>query len=223
MNGKYYALTDGNEVCRTAIGMSCILDLSTIYYGLTIRRDGAMCSDKKSGWFDKNPEERLEDRASSDSVRRKHMRHSCCPQGASINTPRIIWDTTNSDDEDSAIQDPDSIDAYPDSPSVPKAEVRAGDALKYWENCQDTRPQLALDFLSAPCILTWSLALWHLLTCFCSILSGRRARVFRRPSAGQPSTTTYWLAEIQSSNPSRIVVWHTTNPRLQGPYRYDKE
>ena len=64
------------------------------------------------------------------------------------------WGTINSDDEDSTTQDLDSIYTYLDSPPVPKAEVRAaGSALKYWENCRDTRPrlaQMALDFLSAP-------------------------------------------------------------------------
>ena len=50
---------------------------------------------------------------------------------------RSKWDTANSDGEDgSAMQDPDSIYAYLDSPPVPKDEVKAaGGPLKYWENC----------------------------------------------------------------------------------------
>jgi len=44
---------------------------------------------------------------------------------------RSKWDTINSDDGGGTTRDLDPIDAYLDSPSVPKAEVRAaGGAFK---------------------------------------------------------------------------------------------
>jgi len=144
MIGKYYALTDDNEVYRIAI---------------------AMCPDKKVEWFEKNSDWRPEDRIEARRMVRNRWTESYAKSSSSTvahrsdaepptKRQRSEWDAVESADEDGSEQDPDSIEAYLDAPPIPKAEVKAaGGVLKYWENRRDTRPQLAqmaLDFLSAP-------------------------------------------------------------------------
>ena len=130
---------------------------------------------------------------------------------------RSKWDTTNSNDEDGdTTQDLDSVDTYLDFPPVPKAEVKAaGGVLKYWENCQDTRPRLArmaLDFLSVLGQFATLIMLMIHFNLLCSVLSQRRASIFWRPTAGQPSATLYRLTKFQSRSRSGLVVRHTTTP-----------
>jgi hypothetical protein len=180
MIGKYYALTDDNEVYRIAIGMNCILASSFLW---THDFHGAMCPDKKVEWFEKNSDWRPEDRVEARRMVRNRWTESYAKSSSStvvrrsdaepptkvslaaqhlnyklmdiVQRQRSEWDTVESGDEEgSSEQDPDSIEAYLDSLPIPKSEVKAaGGVLKYWENRRDTRPQLAqmaLDFLSAP-------------------------------------------------------------------------
>ncbi|KIJ11940.1 hypothetical protein PAXINDRAFT_171565 [Paxillus involutus ATCC 200175] len=151
MIGKYYALTDDNEVYRIAI---------------------AMCPDKKVEWFDKNPDWRHEDRVEARRVVRERWEKTyailqepslaTASQTSTTETEqpryrkRSKWATIvhDSDNNEDSSTDPDSIEAYLDLPPVAKSEVKAaGGVLKYWENCHAITPRLArmaLDFLSAP-------------------------------------------------------------------------
>ncbi|KIJ05696.1 hypothetical protein PAXINDRAFT_141102 [Paxillus involutus ATCC 200175] len=150
MIGKYYALTDDNEVYRIAI---------------------AMCPDKKVEWFDKNPDWRHEDRVEARRVVRERWEKTyailqepslaTASQTSTTETEqpprkRSKWATIvhDSDNDEDSSTDPDSIEAYLDLPPVAKSEVKAaGGVLKYWENRHAITPRLArmaLDFLSAP-------------------------------------------------------------------------
>jgi len=146
MIGKYYALTDDNEVYRIAI---------------------AMCPDKKVEWFEKNSDWRPEDRLEARRMVRSCWMESYAKSSSSTvahrsdakpptKRQRSERDTIEFADEDGLEQDPELIEAYLDAPPIPKAKVKAAGGVrtgKYWENRRDTRPQLAqtaLDFLSAP-------------------------------------------------------------------------
>lgn len=78
---------------------------------------------------------------------------------ASVSSPlkrkRSKWVIDGSDNEDDVFSsNPDSIEAYLDSPTITKSELKAaGGVLKYWENRHTVTPRLArmaLDFLSVP-------------------------------------------------------------------------
>lgn len=145
MIGKYYALTDGNEVYQIAV---------------------AMCPEKKLAWFDKNPDWRLEDRAearrivqtrweeSYSSIPQPTVGLTCRDEDGQPKQKRSKWALPEDDDDERPSVVLDSIETYLDSPPIKKSEVKAaGGVLKYWENCRATRPRLArmaLDYLSAP-------------------------------------------------------------------------
>ena len=81
MIGKYYALTDENEVYRIAIGrFFSLIDFS---HGLMLPE--AMCPEKKVDWFDKNPDWRPEDRAEARWIVQNHWEESY----SSVSQPTI--------------------------------------------------------------------------------------------------------------------------------------
>ncbi|TFY82246.1 hypothetical protein EWM64_g1767 [Hericium alpestre] len=128
MVGKYYALSDDNEVYRIAM---------------------AMCPDKKTVWFDKNLDWRPEDR--EEVKRLLHLRwqesyqdHSAAPRAAPTTKEkqakpertlkRSRWALPPVDLSSSSEPDPDSMDAYLSTPLVSSVEIKAaGGYLQYWD------------------------------------------------------------------------------------------
>ncbi|KAI6024403.1 hypothetical protein EDC04DRAFT_2933480 [Pisolithus marmoratus] len=100
MIGKYYALTDDSEVYRIAI---------------------VMCPDRKAEWFDKNPDWHPEDWLTVQQVVQERWEKSYHKH-----SKWAIDDSNNEGDDLSS--NPDSIDAYLDSPTITKSELKAAGA-----------------------------------------------------------------------------------------------
>ncbi|KAG0693734.1 hypothetical protein DFH29DRAFT_1038046 [Suillus ampliporus] len=123
--GKYYALTDDNEVYRIAI---------------------AMCPHRKIEWFDRNPDWHESDRDDAKKLVRQRWAESYATLPSPTKTrdlPPAPLQRTSSrwaadsdeDDEEDILSSPDSIEAYLDTPRISKAELKAaGGVLQYWEN-----------------------------------------------------------------------------------------
>ncbi|KAI6045222.1 hypothetical protein EDC04DRAFT_2598822 [Pisolithus marmoratus] len=123
MIGKYYALTDDSEVYRIAI---------------------VMCPDRKAEWFDKNPDWHPEDRLTVRQVVRERWEKSyvvtspghlatqdvvTTHNSSPLKRKRSKWAIDDSDNEgDDLSSNPDSIDAYLDSPTITKSELKAAGA-----------------------------------------------------------------------------------------------
>lgn len=142
--GKYYALTDDNEVYRIAI---------------------VMCAEKKLEWFKTNLDWHESDRMEAKRIvqQRWDESYATLPSLLPSSTTRHVplkrssskWAIySDNEDEDVTSVHPDSMDAYLNTPCISRTEIlAAGGILHYWENARATRPrlaQMALDFLSAP-------------------------------------------------------------------------
>ncbi|KAG1834968.1 hypothetical protein DFJ58DRAFT_847498 [Suillus subalutaceus] len=136
--GKYYALTDDNEVCRIAIIM-CPEKGSN---GSKKTWTGARVTTwKPSGLFSN----------AGMSLTQHFLHHFLQPRHVMFHKWAIYSDN---EDEDVTSVHPDSMDAYLNTPCISRAKIlAAGGLLRYWENARATHPrlaQMALDFLSAP-------------------------------------------------------------------------
>lgn len=88
MIGKYYALTDDNEVYRIAIGG---IHLLFIFGANELSK--AMCPEKKVEWFDQNPDWHPEDRAEARRIIQNRWEESY----SSVSQPSIIATSRDKD------------------------------------------------------------------------------------------------------------------------------